>query len=284
LLDSGDGEKLETVSDVLVRRPDPQAIWPRRLSSGQWDAADLRFERESDRGGIWLPDRFKKQWEMPVEVAGLSEAAAGTKVLVRPTPFKHIGIFPEQAANWVWLEQKRQALLAEGVEKPRLLNLFAYTGVASILAAKAGWEVTHVDSSKASLDWASENAELSDLPPYSLRWMCEDAMKFAGREVRRGNYYHAILLDPPAYGRGPKGEKWLFSSGIGDLLADCASLQNPECANTGLCLSAYAIDFSPLALLNLMRGIGLNEVEVGELALPEGDGNRHLPCGYCARK
>jgi 23S rRNA (cytosine1962-C5)-methyltransferase len=283
LLDSGDGEKLEDLAGIILRRPDPQAIWHRRLGQDDWLSAELCFERETDRGGVWLPAGGKKEWELPIEVPGLSEAAAGTRILIRPTPFKHIGVFPEQASNWVWLEQKRLALSAAGVEKPRLLNLFAYTGVASVLAAKAGWEVTHVDSSKVSLDWASENAQLSDLPPYALRWMCEDALKFAGREVRRDNQYHAVMLDPPAYGRGPKGEKWLFESGIATLLADCSKLLNRETSSFGLCMSAYAIEFSPLAIFNLMRSLGFDQVEVGELALPEQGGFRQLPCGYCAR-
>jgi 23S rRNA (cytosine1962-C5)-methyltransferase len=201
--------------------------------------------------------------------------------MVRPTPFKHVGIFPEQASNWAWTEALREKLENEGVERPRMLNLFGYTGAASVLAAQAGWEVTHVDSSRASMDWAAENARLSDLPSDSIRWMLEDAMKFAGREVRREKHYHLVLLDPPAYGRGAKGEKWEFSDGIASLLEDCKTILEPS-GSAGIVLSAYAIDFSALALSNLFSDWG-GELEAGELALPEESENRFLPCGYCFR-
>ncbi len=271
LLDSGNGEKLERFGEWVLRRPDPQAIWAPKLDPWEWGKANLSFERESDRGGRWEGDA-PKEWEMEV---------GSCKVMVRPKPFKHVGIFPEQASNWAWTEALREKLENEGVERPRMLNLFGYTGAASVLAAQAGWEVTHVDSSRASMDWAAENARLSDLPSDSIRWMLEDAMKFAGREVRREKHYHLVLLDPPAYGRGAKGEKWEFSDGIASLLEDCKTILEPS-GSAGIVLSAYAIDFSALALSNLFSDWG-GELEAGELALPEESENRFLPCGYCFR-
>jgi len=281
LLDSGGGEKLERFGDQVLRRPDPQALWKPRLSPEDWGQADLRFEAESDRGGRWL-GLGKKEWPLELRVPGLAEVA---KVQIRPTPFRHVGLFPEQATNWLWLEQKRQILAVAGVAKPRLLNLFGYTGAATILAAKAGWECTHVDASSSSLDWAAGNARFSDLPGDAIRWMHEDAAKFAAREGRRGQTYHAVMVDPPAYGRGPKGEKWLFADGIADLLTTSLGLL-PQDQPAGLVFSAYAVAFSPILFANMFP----DGAEVAELGIPEAAmdpskpaSGRVLPCGFGAR-
>lgn len=271
LLDSGNGEKLERYGPYLLRRPDPQALWRPARPAAEWNNADYRFVRESDRGGRWekraaaLPDA----WDLEV---------GGASLRIRPTPFKHLGLFPEQAANWAWTAARRPDL-----DAPRLLNLFGYTGAATLLAARDGWQVTHVDASRASLDWAAENARRSGLGDDAVRWILDDAAKFAAREVRRGRGYHGILLDPPQYGRGPKGEKWVFEEGIAPLLESCAALLADD-APSFLVLSAYAVGFSPLALGNLLAGLGAGgAVQSGELALPEEGGARLLPCGYCAR-
>ncbi|MBL7007677.1 MAG: class I SAM-dependent methyltransferase [Planctomycetes bacterium] len=281
LLDSGGGEKLERFGDWTLRRPDPQSLWQPRKGPQDWDAASLRFERESDRGGHWVAgpgERPPESWELPLDLPGLPR---GCRVRIQPTPFKHVGLFPEQAANWLWVEQRRAALESAGAAAPRLLNLFAYTGVASIFAAKAGWQVTHVDASKTSLDWAAANARLSGLPDQAVRWLLEDAAKFAARELRRGNTYHGVLLDPPAYGRGPKGEKWHFGADIAPLLETCRQLLEPSTPSF-LLLSAYAIDYSPLAFHNLLAGWG-GQTQVAQLALPEAASPRLLPCGFVAR-
>ncbi|RMH01480.1 MAG: SAM-dependent methyltransferase [Planctomycetota bacterium] len=283
LLDSGGGEKLERFGSWLLRRPDPQAIWPRRMEPEAWEEADLRFRRESDRGGSWQPGRRgapPPSWELPLEPPGLE---SGCRVRIQPTPFKHVGLFPEQAANWLWVEQRRRELAAAlpAGEPPRLLNLFAYTGAASVLAARSGWKVTHVDASRASLDQAAGNARLSGLGEDAIRWILDDAARFAAREARRGRRYHGVLLDPPDYGRGPKGEKWRFGRDIAGLLAVCRGLLAAE-APSFLVLSAYAIDYSPLAFHNLLSGWG-GRSEVGLLALPEEGGDRRLPCGFVAR-
>jgi len=275
LLDSGDAEKLERFGDVVLRRPDPQAIWPRRTPE-VWASADLVFVRESDRGGRWEVSR-----DAPAHARGPDASwrlrYRDASIEVRPTPFKHVGVFPEQATNWEWTRAMGERLTGA----PRLLNLFGYTGVASVLAAQDGFRVTHVDASRTSLAWLRANADASGLAQGALRILCEDALAFARREARRGASYEGILLDPPAYGRGPKGEKWVFESGIAGILATCRELLAER---SFLALSCYAIGTSPLAMANLLAGLGEGEISAGELALPEaGDRERKLPCGFCAR-
>lgn len=271
LLDSGAGEKLERFGHLTLVRPDPQALWRRRLAEADWRAADLVFVRESDRGGRWegrARGEVERGWELAFETV---------RFLVRPTPFKHVGVFPEQAAHWTWVGEKLAAL-GNGA---RVLNLFGYTGVASLLARAAGAEVTHVDASKTALAWARENAQLSGLGESGLRWILDDALGYARREVRRGARYHVILLDPPHYGRGPKGETWQFEEGLAPLLeAARALLAERAC----LVLSSYAIGYSALAFANLLAEFEGGTVEAGELVLPEhGPGARQLPCGFSAR-
>lgn len=280
LLDSGGGEKLERFGELVLRRPDPQALWRRRRADAEWSAADLAFVRESDRGGRWErrgphgPARGRdREWQVDVE---------GARILLRATPFKHVGLFPEQAPNWRWVAELRRRLPAA---RPRLLNLFGYTGVASVLAARTGFHVTHVDASRASLDWARENARLSGLEPELLRPILDDALAFVRRDARRGQRYDGILLDPPHYGRGPKGERWQLEDDLAPLLEACAGLLEPR---SFLALSTYAVGHSPLALENLLELLPEGTSEAGELVLPEQPPTpdlrpRLLPCGFCAR-
>jgi len=280
LLDSGEGEKLERLGEVVLRRPDPQALWPRRLGAEAWDEADLRFVRESDRGGRWEPGPRtpecakgeEAEWEI-----GWRDA----RFLVRPTPFKHVGVFPEQAANWSWLVELKDRF---EMERPRLLNLFGYSGAASVVASLAGYEVTHVDASRTSLAWAGENAIASGLGERSWRVLLEDAPTFAAREGRRESKYEVVLLDPPRHGRGPSGESWDLSEGLAPLLASVGGVLAERAA---VCLSTYAVGLSPLSLVGALSVLGPGEVEAGELALPEegaGEGApRLLPAGFCAR-
>jgi len=274
LVDSGDGEKLERFGSVVLRRPDPQALW-RPADPRRWKSAHLTFVRESDRGGRWEPGP-----DAPPETRGPEAEwlcpAFGLRLCVRPTPFKHVGVFPEQAVNWELVRRVRPRL----GDAPRLLNLFAYTGAASLVGLQAGYEVTHVDASKASLTWASDNLAASGLARDAMRLLCEDALAFARREVRRGSRYEVILVDPPHYGRGPRGETWRFEEGMAPLLEALAEL----CAERALVVvSTYAIGFSPLALANLLQTLGPGEIEAGELALPARPGERALPAGFCAR-
>ena len=277
LLDSGNAEKLESFGGVVLRRPDPQALWSPRLAASEWAGADLTFVRESDRGGRWEARRGaaprtrgeKPAWEI---------AALGCRFRIQPTPFKHVGLFPEQAANWQLLVECAARF---GAERPRMLDLFGYTGAASIVAAKAGYEVTHVDASKTSLAWARDNAALSGLDGDAVRWVLDDALAYARREARRERRYHVLLLDPPHFGRGPKGETWRFEEGIAPLVEAARGLVEERAL---VVLSTYAIGCSPLALENLLASFGPGELEAGELSLQEaGADGRRLPAGFCAR-
>jgi 23S rRNA (cytosine1962-C5)-methyltransferase len=279
LLDSGGGEKLERFGDVVLRRPDPQALWGRRQGPERWKGADLTFVRESDRGGRW-----EARPGAPAIAVGKAPRwpfdLGRARLWIRPTPFKHVGLFPEQASTWELLEKVRPSL----PERPQLLNLFAYTGASSLVATSLGFAVTHVDASRAALDWARQNAELSSAPPAAIRWVLDDARAFARREAKRGTQYAGILLDPPHYGRGPKGEKWQLEEHLADLLGVCRRLLSPAAF---LVLSTYAVGYSPITLANLLNDLGEGRVEAGELTLPEeslpDEGSRMLPCGQCAR-
>jgi len=283
LLDFGHGEKLEQFGPYVLRRPDPQAMVSPRLDPSLWQQrSHLAFLRESDRGGRWeaggAAGRAPESWEL---------ALRGAKLLVRPTPFKHVGLFPEQASNWSFTARALAALgsaplaVAAG-ERPRVLNLFAYTGAATVFAARAGAFVTHVDSSRPALRWAKENATLSGLPGDAVRWIEDDALAFLRREQRRGRSYHGVLLDPPPYGRGPNGEKWVFEEQIVELVAALAPLLDARAAF--VVLSCYAVGTSPLAFANLLGELGPGTVEAGELALAESAATpRLLPAGLCAR-
>lgn len=272
LLDSGGSEKLERFGDVVVRRPDPQALWRKRLSEDEWSRrAELVFVRESDRGGRWegpARRRVEDRWWVGYDRA---------RFRLKPTSFKHVGLFPEQAANWRWVEELREEL----GEAPELLSLFAYTGAGSIAAALAGYRVTHVDASKSAIGWTRENAEASGLAERGMRIVLDDALAFARREVRRGRKYAGVLLDPPHYGRGPKGEKWQLEEGLAPLLDACAELLEER---SFLVLSTYAVGYSPLAFENMLGDLPGGEVRTGELVLKEeGEADRLLPCGFCAR-
>ena len=284
LLDSGDGRKLERFGPHVLDRPDPQALWRRSLPEAVWRAADLVFERESDRGGLWRTRGGKRLREPEGWKLELREGSPAA-LWIRPTPFKHVGLFPEQAANWSWVAEQRPAL----GERPKLLNLFGYTGAASLMARLAGYDVTHVDASRTTLAWLKENAAASGLGERDLRLVLEDAPSYVKREARRGASYAGILLDPPHYGRGPKGQKWQFESDMARLLSACGQLLEERAF---LVLSTYAIGYSPLAFENVLSEppvFSEGSVEAGELALQESEREdrrgpaRRLPCGFCVR-
>ncbi|WP_421725145.1 class I SAM-dependent methyltransferase [Bauldia sp.] len=274
LLDTGGGRKLERFGRYRIVRPEEQAIWTPRLPAAEWDGADATFVGigDDEADGRWrMPRRLKDTWPMTYD---------GIDFLGRFTSFRHVGVFPEQATHWQWLaEQIRQA------RRPtRVLNLFAYTGIASLVAAKAGAEVVHIDASKKAIGWARENqtvARLGDLP---IRWICEDAAKFVGREVRRGNRYDGIILDPPKFGRGPKGEAWDIFDDLPDLLRACVGLLSDTPAF--LILTAYAIRASFLSIHELsaecLAEAG-GTLESGELVIREEDGGRALSTSLFSR-
>jgi len=281
LLDSGAGEKLERFGVVVLRRPDPQALWSPRLGPEAWEAAHLRFERDADSGG--RRGRWLAGPDAPAAARGAEPSWTvtwrGATLIVRPTPFKHVGLFPEQAANWDWLERARPAL----GDEPRLLSLFGYTGAASVIAARAGYAVTHVDASRTSLVWTRENASASGLGADAFRVLLEDALAFCRREVRRGSTYAGIVMDPPHHGRGPKGETWQFEESIAELVGAAESLLAPK---GFVLLSSYAFGTSPATLAGLLARLPGGRVEAGELALRESAGDeprRLLSAGFCAR-
>ena len=224
LIDCGDFEKLERFGKYITRRPEPQAIWHRTLSNGEWERmATASFVREkgaaSDERGRWhLRPTQPDQWFIRQKVGDKQ-----IRMRLGLTSFKHVGVFPEQAENWNFIFERVQSQAKRAKEsRPKVLNMFAYTGGASLAAAAAGAEVTHVDSVKQCISWARENMEASHLE--GIRWVVEDALKFARREVKRGHRYDGIILDPPAYGRGPEGEKWVLEQNIAEMLSLCAEL------------------------------------------------------------
>jgi 23S rRNA (cytosine1962-C5)-methyltransferase len=277
LLDSGDGRKLERFGRFTVERPEPQALWRPMLEPGLWLRADAAFKstspEEDGEGGRWRKNtQMPETW--PVRVLDIT-------TLCRLTSFRHLGIFPEQLPHWAWMLDWLGGVRRE---PPRVLNLFAYTGAASLLAAAAGAEVTHVDASKKAIAWAKQNQAVSKLGEAPVRWILEDARKFAAREVRRGKSYHLILIDPPKFGRGPEGEQWDVFTHLGPLLRDCAALLAP--GRSALVLTTYAIRASALATDGLVRECfsgRAGTVESGELAVIEQSGGRLLPTSLFTR-
>ncbi len=275
LLDSGDGRKLERYGPYRVVRPEPQCFWKPALPD-LWHDADAVFDpSDEDDAGRWRfsqrpPETFDLGWQ-DVRFHG------------RFTSFRHLAFFPEQAANWAWLKGRVQARPAM-----RVLNLFGYTGVASLVCAAAGAEVTHVDASKKSVAWARENAALSGLAERPVRWIVEDARKYVARELKRGSRYDGIILDPPKYGRGPDGDVWRLFEDLPALLADCAGLLTDQA--DFLLLNAYAARISGLSLAHLMAeslpGRG-GVIDWGELALAEeaqgGEAARRIGLSFFAR-
>ncbi|HHV69218.1 MAG TPA: class I SAM-dependent rRNA methyltransferase [Ochrobactrum intermedium] len=264
LLDSGNGLKLEQYGPYRIVRPEGQAIWLPNLSQKEWDQADAVFTGNTDEEGMgrWAFPKLPLGETWPMQHDGISFHG-------RFTSFRHVGVFPEQAAHWSYMD----GLIRDGVKSGRsvkVLNLFGYTGVASLVAARAGAEVTHVDASKKAILWARENQEMAGLSDKPIRWICEDAMKFVAREERRGSFYDIILLDPPAYGRGPSGEVWQLFEHLPAMVDTCRSILTPK--PLAVILTAYSIRASFFAIHELMRdrftGLG-GTVESGELILRE---------------
>ena len=261
LLDSGNGRKLEKFGGVILNRPEEQAIWTPRLSEDQWSKADAIFTGDVDEEGA---GRWKRR-------DGLGEGwiceHGSVRFACRFTSFRHVGAFPEQAAHWSWMLAKLEAASAAG--RPSLLSLFGYPGLASLVAAEAGAEVTHVDASKKAIAWARENQALSRMEELPIRWIVDDAGKFAAREMRRGKRYDGILLDPPKYGRGPKGEVWDLFRDLPEMLRLCKELLKPA---GFLILTVYAIRASYLSFHRLTEEVLGGGVESGELALIDAGG------------
>jgi 23S rRNA (cytosine1962-C5)-methyltransferase len=274
LIDSGAGRKLERFGTITLDRPEPQALWQPQLSKAAWSKANAVFSASGDdeEKGRWRIDApVPDSW--PVRVAPVT-------MLCRLQGLWHVGLFPEQKPHWDWMLERLAAVKGE---RPRVLNLFAYTGAASLLAAAAGAEVTHVDASKKAIAWGRENQAVSQLGDAPIRWILDDAAKFVAREVRRGKTYHVILVDPPKFGRGPGGEVWDLFSDLPPLLRDCAHLLAPT--HAALVLTVYAIRASALAFDQLTRqtlgGRG-GSFHSGELAI-RADGGQAVPTSLFTR-
>ena len=272
LLDSGAGRKLERFGAWIVTRPEPQCLWRPGLPATAWGEAHAVFEpADEEEAGRWkLNADIPAAWPMTWRDVSFH---------ARLTAFRHLAVFPEQAANWAWLSDRVRSRTS-----PKILNLFGYTGVASLVCAAAGASVTHVDASKKAVAWARENAALSGLAQAPVRWICEDARKYVQREVRRGARYDGIILDPPKYGRGPGGEVWRLYDDLPDLVAGCAALLGDEASF--LLLNAYSERISGLALAGLL-GEALADragaIDWGELALLEETGVRGVGLSFFAR-
>ena len=283
LIDTGNFEKLERYGKYIIARPEPQALWDKSLQEKEWEnLAQAYFKRDknsksdnlegTERGEWLLKKGMPDQWFVEYKYKSMQ-----LKMRLGLTAFKHVGIFPEQAVNWNYIFDTIQTIKTE---KPNILNLFAYTGGASLAARAAGANVTHVDSVKQVITWSRENMEASGLT--DIRWVVEDALKFVQREVRRGNKYDGIILDPPAYGRGPDGEKWILERSINDLMKYCKQLLNYE--NSFLILNLYSMGFSPIVAESLVNSIfsSIKNTESGELLLTDNAG-RKLPLGIFTR-
>ena len=270
LLDSGDGEKLERFGAVVMRRPDPQSLWPKLLPEGEWDKADAYFLRGSDKAEWSFKQKLPERWEV---------AFGNLKFWIKPTAFKHVGLFPEQFINWEWLKG-----VVQRTETPEILNLFGYTGAATLACAKAGAKVVHIDGSKAAMNWARDNADLSGLSDKPIRWIVEDARKFVERELKRGNLYDGIIMDPPAFGHGPENELWKIEDDFLPLIEACKKLLKPK--PLFFLINGYSAGYSAIAyknnLLSLQEKFG-GQIEIGELTIEESKSGRLLPAGIFAR-
>ncbi len=274
VLDCGDGEKLERWGDYILRRPDPQAIWP-KWQPALWSGAQAWYHRSERGGGEWerfaaLPER----WEL---------CYRDLRFYVRPTGFKHTGLFPEQAANWDWMRGLIQRRIQTGAQA-KVLNLFAYTGAATASCAEAGAQVCHVDAAKGMTQWARENSALTGIDPQRTRWIIDDALKFVRREARRGSMYDGILMDPPSYGRGPGGEVWKLEDELFGLVDACAE----ALSETPLffLINSYTTGLQASVLGNMLERVVLprhgGAAVAEELGLPVTAGGV-LPCGASGR-
>ena len=279
VIDCSKGEKLERWGDYLLVRPDPQVIWDTPKKETGWHKMNGHYHRSSKGGGEWeffqLPKEWTIQYSLPINKK--------LTFHLKPFSFKHTGLFPEQAANWNWFSQ----LIADAVSKGRqvkVLNLFAYTGGATLAAAAAGASVTHVDASKGMVTWAKENAISSGLKDAPIRWLVDDCVKFVEREIRRGNHYDAIIMDPPSYGRGPKGEIWKIEESVYPLIQLCSQIltDNP----LFFLINSYTTGLQPAVLsymISTVLGTANGTITASEIGLPVSSNGLVLPCGASGR-
>ncbi len=271
LLDSGDGEKLERFGEYTLRRPDPQALWKKALDEKEWKKASASFIREGDNAKWRIKDSLPKEW-----VIGMLDL----RFYIKPTAFKHTGLFPEHEANWQWIIGK----IKEAERPIKVLNLFGYTGGATLAGLTAGAEVTHVDSSKSAITWAKQNAEASKLDTKKVRFIEDDARKFVLREIKRGNKYDAIIMDPPAFGHGANNELWKIEDDFIKLLDSCLEILSDK--PLFVLVNGYSAGYSAVAYANslspLVKKYG-GDIESGELTIEESAAGRLLPAGIFSR-
>ena len=277
VIDTSDGEKLERWGEYILVRPDPQVIWNTKKRNPLWKKENGHYHRSSKGGGEWEFKNLPNEWSIKYNSLTFN---------LKPFAFKHTGLFPEQAVNWDWFSGIIQNKIKENPDKPfKVLNLFAYTGGATLSAAKAGAHVTHVDASKGMVNWAKENAVSSGLSDAPIRWLVDDCVKFVEREIRRGNTYDGIIMDPPSYGRGPKGEIWKIEESIYPFIELCTELLDKN--STFLLINSYTTGLQP-AVLTYMINTAIvtkfgGKVESGEIGLPVTDTGLVLPCGASGR-
>ena len=281
LLDSGNGGKLEQVGPYRFVRPEPQALWSPQMPAQDWDSADAIFSpSDDDEAGRWrfnreLPPTWTLHWD-------------DLKFQSRPTPFRHLAFFPEHSVHWRYA---REWLRAHKGGQPEVLNLFGYTGLASLACASVGAKVTHVDASKKAIGFARDNQQEAGLADAPIRWICDDALTFVRREIRRGRRYDGVILDPPKFGRGPNGETWQLESGLAELIDACQTLLRVEptqrdSAQGFFIATVYAVRLSYLALAQTAQQAftgAAGEWEIGEMALPHSNDPRVLPTAIYAR-
>ena len=277
IIDTSCGEKLERWGKFYLLRPDPQGIWKTKKLVPEWKKLNGHYHRSAKGGGEWEFFDLPKEWEISYR---------DLRFKLSPFSFKHTGLFPEQAVNWDWFSSLiRSARENNPSREIKVLNLFAYTGGATLSAAAAGAHVTHVDASKGMVTWAKENAHISGIPETSVRWLVDDCKKFVEREIRRGNFYDAIIMDPPSYGRGPKGEIWKIEDSIYDFLVLCERIlsENP----LFFLINSYTTGLQPGVLKYMMEDIIKKShpgtFEASEVGLPVSSNNLILPCGCSGR-
>lgn len=268
-IDTASGEKLERWGNIILCRPDPQVIWDKKMAPDEWNRAYARYHRSQSGGGKWEYRReIPEQWQISYKELVFN---------IKPMGFKHTGLFPEQAVNWDYMMEKIRTR-----KNVKVLNLFAYTGGATVACAKAGAMVTHVDASKGMVSWAKENARSSGLQDAPIRYLVDDCMKFVEREIRRKNTYDAIIMDPPSYGRGPGGEVWKIEDSICEFVRRCALLlsDNP----LFFIINSYTTGLAPTVLTNLMKlSLPDGDVESSEIGLDISASSMVLPCGATGR-
>ena len=271
ILDMANGEKLERWGNIYLIRPDPQIIWKEKTFPEKWKKANAKYIRSSTGGGAWnYKNKLPESWQIHYK---------DLTFLVKPMGFKHTGLFPEQAVNWDWMIEKIQS-----AGRPiKVLNLFAYTGGASVACSYAGASVCHVDSSKGMVTWAKENVATSGLADRKVRYIVDDVVKFVSREIRRGNTYDAIIMDPPSYGRGTNGEVWKFEDNLPDLISLCSKVLSEK--PLFFLINSYTTGISSMVLENLLR-LNIKKGGIfshGEIGLPMTESKLILPCGIYAR-